>query len=470
MKRQIFLFHMGTLLAALLFLLAFNGLVLHIVFSFYQEQAVPAADSRSDQVQGTLDGWPENSRDWKELDRQLETFGYQLMVEEEQKVLYSSLDGFQRDLYDHIAPAASWPETGTLSIQDQGIFIIGRQCGDAVLVAMMEPRIPEMFGRPRPQNEALFLSYLIGGFFSIVLIGGFSFLCTRYQVRQMLRPVNALSQAAQRVERGDLSTPVDYQGQNEFSGVCAAFDHMQEHLLAEREKNARYEQARTDLVAGISHDLRTPLTSVKGYLKGMRDGVANTPEKQRQYLDIAYRKACDMERLLQRLFYFSRLETGSLPLFLQEMDLGDFVSRFVQEAEQELSQSGGRVELHMAPAPHPVRADPEQLLRVLNNLKDNAVRYGGAAPLVLTLTVWRQRDRECIRFGDNGPGVPEEQLPHLFEQFWRADQARSTKGGEGAGLGLYIVKHIIQAHGGTITATNDGGLMFEIALPCGEVK
>ena len=263
MKRQIFFFHMGTLLAALLFLLAVNGLVLHVVFSLYQAQAVPAADSRSDQVQGTLDGWPENSRDWKELDRQLETFGYQLMVEEEQKVLYSSLDGFQRDLYDHIAPAASWPETGTLSIQDQGIFIIGRQCGDAVLVAMMEPRIPEMFGRPRPQNEALFLSYLIGGFFSIVLIGGFSFLFTRYQVRQMLRPVNALSQAAQRVERGDLSTPVDYQGQNEFSGVCAAFDHMPEHLLAEREKNARYEQARTDLVAGIYHDRRTPLTSVK---------------------------------------------------------------------------------------------------------------------------------------------------------------------------------------------------------------
>ena len=470
MKRQIFLFHMGTLILALLFLLAVNGLVLHVVFSVYQKQAVPAADSRSDQVQGTLDGWPESSRNWKELDRQLKTFGYQLMVEEDQKVLYSSLDGFQRDLYDHIAPEASWPETGTLSVQDQGIFIIGRQCGDAVLVAMMEPRIPEMFGRPRPQNEALFLSYLIGGFCSIVLIGGFSFLFTRYQVRQMLRPVNALCQAAQRVERGDLSTPVDYRGQSEFSSVCAAFDHMQEHLLAEREKTARYEQARTDLVAGISHDLRTPLTSVKGYLKGMRDGVANTPEKQRQYLDVAYRKACDMERLLQRLFYFSRLETGSLPLFLQEIDLGNFAAQFVRETGQELAPSGGRAELRMAPAPHPVKADPEQLLRVLNNLKDNAVRYAGAEPLALTLTVWRQRDRECLRFADNGSGVPEEQLPHLFEQFWRGDLARSSQGGEGSGLGLYIVKYIIQAHGGTITAKNDHGLAFEIALPCAEVE
>ena len=347
---------------------------------------------------------------------------------------------------------------------------MGRQYQDIVLVAMMEPQMPEMFGQPRPQNEAAFLSLLVSGLLAIAVIGLLSFLFTRYQVRQILRPVNALVQAAQRVESGDLSTPVGYQGEDEFSGVCAAFDHMQQHLLTEREKNARYEQARTDLVAGISHDLRTPLTSVKGYLKGMQDGVANTPEKQALYLGIAYRKACDMERLLQRLFYFSKLETGSLPLFLESADLGAFVAQFVREAQQELAPSGGQVLLRGAPCPHPVHIDPEQMLRVLTNLKENAVRYAGASPLVLTLTVWRQRDRECIRFADNGRGVPEDQLPHLFDQFWRGDQARSSRGGEGSGLGLYIAKYIIAAHGGTIQAKNDHGLVFEIALPCVEVE
>ena len=130
--------------------------------------------------------------------------------------------------------------------------------------------------------------------------------------------------------------------------------------------------------------------------------------------------------------------------------------------------TGGRVELHRAPGPHRVRADQEQLLRVLTNLKENALRYGGMDPPVLTLTVWRQRDRECIRFADHGGGVPEDQLPHLFEQFWRGDQSRSSRGGEGSGLGLYIVRHIIQAHGGDIRAENDGGLVFTIALPCPE--
>ena len=112
-----------------------------------------------------------------------------------------------------------------------------------------------------------------------------------------------------------------------------------------------------------------------------------------------------------------------------------------------------------------MRVDEEQLLRVLNNLKENAKRYAGAQPLVLDLSVRREGDKACLRFADNGQGVPEEQLPHLFRQFWRGDQARRSQGGEGSGLGLYIVKYVVEAHGGTVTAENDGGLVFAISLP-----
>ena len=470
MRRQIFLFHIVTLILSLMLLLGVSSGSLHLVLRVYQQQSVPAADSRSDQAQATLNSWPEDSEDWIALNQELAELDYQLVVECGHQIVYSSLDGVQAELYNHISADASWPENGTLLLQDQGIVIIGRQYESVLLVAMMEPRMPEFFGQPRPQNEAAVIAFLISGLVAIGVIGIISVVFTHYQVRQILRPVNALVQAAKRVEEGNLSTPVDYRESDEFAGVCDAFDHMQQHLLEEREKNAHYEQARTDLVAGISHDLRTPLTSVKGYLKGMRDGVANTPEKRELYLDIAYRKACDMERLLQRLFYFSKLETGSLPLFLSGADLGEFVAQFAEEVGQELAPAGGQVILKGTPASHPVCIDPEQMLRVLNNLKDNAVRYAGAGPLVLTLTVWRQRDRECIRFADNGRGVPEEQLSHLFEQFWRGDQARSSQGGEGSGLGLYIVKYIIEAHGGTIQAKNDHGLVFEIALPCAEVE
>ena len=333
------------------------------------------------------------------------------------------------------------------------------------LVAVTVLARPAGPGQPRPWMETMTLSLFLSGGAAIVVILLTNTLFTRYQLKKLLQPVDALARAAGRIETGDFTQAIDYQGRDEFAPVCAAFNRMQEHLLAEQEKNAAYEQARTDLVAGISHDLRTPLTSVKGYIKGLRDGVAQTPERQRQYLEVAYRKACDMDVLLQRLFYFSRLETGNLPLFREEADLGEFVSRFAAEAGPELEQAGGTVKLSVSPGSHPVSIDPEQLYRVLSNLKDNALRYAGADRPAISLTVERRGEWERLRFADNGQGAAEEALPHLFEQFWRADQARSAKNGEGAGLGLYIAKYIVEAHGGTITARNENGLVFEISLP-----
>ena len=347
----------------------------------------------------------------------------------------------------------------------EGAIWLDRGMGELELVGIAAPAHPAVGARPRPRTEALTISLLLSGGTAIVVILLLNTLFTRYQLKKLLQPVDALTRAAGRVEAGDFTQAINYSGRDEFAPVCAAFNRMQEHLLEEQEKSAAYERSRTDLVAGISHDLRTPLTSVKGYIKGLRDGVAQTPERQRQYLDVAYRKACDMEVLLQRLFYFSRLETGNLPLFREKSDLGDFAARFVSEAGPELEQTGGKIQLVVSPGPHPVSIDPEQFYRVLNNLKDNALRYAGDGALIISVSVERRGEWEQIRFADNGQGVPEEALPHLFEQFWRADQARGSKNGEGSGLGLYIVRYIIEAHGGTIQAKNDGGLAFTILLP-----
>ena len=349
------------------------------------------------------------------------------------------------------------PEEGTLWIQlDEGMM---------ELVGFAVPARPAAPGRPRPWMETMTLSLFLSGGAAIVVILLLNTLFTRYQLKKLLQPVDALARAAGRIEAGNFTQAIDYQGRDEFAPVCDAFNRMQEHLLAEQEKSAAYERARTDLVAGISHDLRTPLTSVKGYIKGLRDGVAQTPERQRQYLEVAYRKACDMDVLLQRLFYFSRMETGNLPLFREEADLGEFVARFATETRPELEQAGGEITLELSPGPHPASFDPEQMCRVLSNLKDNALHYSGADRPVISLTVERQGERTYIRFADNGQGVPEADLPRLFDQFWRADQARSSRNGEGSGLGLYIARYIVEAHGGTITARNENGLVFEISLP-----
>jgi signal transduction histidine kinase len=453
---------MLTMIATTAALLAANGLTIYWLSDYYRQQGDTVANGRASQVQELLVGSAAQAHDWYQLDQSLQALGYRLAVSRNGAVVYSSLEPFQEQLYRELAFR---PADGSVSTQREGVLTIVQRCGDCVAVAMSSPLTVQMFGRPRLRSEIILICVLVSGATAFGVILLFSLLFSRVQVKRIMRPINALADAAQRVEHGDLSTPIDYQGQDEFSAVCAAFDHMQSHLLEEREKNLAYEQARTDLVAGISHDLRTPLTSIKGYIKGLRDGVANTPEKQAQYLDVAYRKSCDMDRLLQRLFYFSRLETGNLPLFLVSTDLAAFVARFAKETQEELAHLGGEVILTTDGAPHPVLLDEEQMYRVLTNLKENALRYGGVAPLRLTLEVTGQEDRAVLRFADNGHGVPEEQLSHLFDQFWRGDQARGCGRGEGSGLGLYIVKYILAAHGGSVQAHNDQGLVFTMTIP-----
>lgn len=464
-KRHLFIYNTISVLVALVAMLVVSSVATHFIADNYQHQSLSSVSKEASQVQQLLQGDSLALHDWPQLNRQLQQLGFSLQVSKGDRPIFSSLDPAQSRLYREVGAHTQWGQSTPLIIQNPGGTMVGVVRDGYTIVSLSLPPTSFFLGSRRQPGEIAVLSMLISGAVAIVIIVLFSLLFTSRQVKKLLEPVNALAQAARRVEEGDFSQTVDYGGRNEFSAVCAAFNHMQKHLLAEQEKTAAYERARTDLVAGISHDLRTPLTSVKGYIKGLRDGVAQTPEKQARYLDVAYQKACEMDVLLQRLFYFSKLETGNLPMFLQPCDLGDFVRRFAHEAAVELEQAGGALEPHIFPYPHPVQLDPEQFFRVLNNLKDNALRYAQAQPLRLTITVWRQGNMECIRFADNGQGVSQESLPHLFEQFWREDQARSSKNGEGSGLGLYIVKCIVEAHGGTIRAYNDQGLVFDIALP-----
>jgi signal transduction histidine kinase len=300
----------------------------------------------------------------------------------------------------------------------------------------------------------------------VALIVLFGRLLTRKMAWRVLRPLEELTDAAERVKNGNLSVPIAYSGSDEFSYVCTTFNQMQEHLKNEREKNAAYERARIDLIAGLSHDIRTPLTSVKGFIKGLRDGVANTPEKQEQYLSIAYDKACDIDMLLQKLFYFSNLETGKFTLSRTDEDLGVFASEFTESVQNELFILNIEIAADVTSVPHPVQIDTEQMRRVLLNLVENAVKYVQSEPRKITVSVWRENNMEHLLFADNGQGVPEEHLPHLFERFWRGDEARRTQKGDGSGIGLYIARRIVEAHGGRIEALNNNGLQIEIYLPC----
>ena len=295
------------------------------------------------------------------------------------------------------------------------------------------------------------------------------FLLSRYfshrMVDRFMIPISKLVDGAGRVQKGDLSEMIYYSEENEFSTICNSFNDMQRSLSRERERSRAYEQSRVEMIAGISHDLRTPLTSLQGYLKGVLDGVANTPEKRERYLRVAYEKAADIDILLSKLFLFSKLETGNMPYDFQLIELHQFLEHFVrQEREEYGDQIAGLSYENYAPDVI-VELDADQMRRVLENVIQNSVKYKKDGPPMITVEVYRAgQDIVFLSISDDGSGVDQRDLPHIFENYYRGGENKSCAM-EGSGLGLSIVRYIVEAHHGSVRAESNDGLEIIISLP-----
>ena len=310
------------------------------------------------------------------------------------------------------------------------------------------------------QRNEFLLFFGLDGIICIIVLVFISQIFTKKLTDHIMEPLDALSEGAKRIKGSDLSQDIIYTGDMEFEDVCDTFNDMQKHILEEQEKNRKYEKARTDMIAGISHDLRTPLTVIRGTIKGLMDGIASSPEKQNQFLQAAYRRTDDMDMLLNQLFYLSKIETGNMPISLQKLEISEFLQNYVQ-AKQELMENGKEeMTLDTKGIKADVLVDPEQLQRILDNLLENSRKYGEIIPLKINIVLSKTPMGLSICFKDNGVGVPEEKLPYIFEEFYRGDESRNKK--EGNGLGLYIVKYLAGAMGGSVRAENADG--FEVCL------
>lgn len=282
-------------------------------------------------------------------------------------------------------------------------------------------------------------------------------------VQYIMKPLEALENGAKRIRENILTEQIAYRGDMEFEGICDTFNDMQAHILGEQEKNRKYEQARTEMIAGISHDLRTPLTAIKGTIKGMLDGVVKDETQQEKFLQIAYRRTEEMDMLLNQLFYISKLQTGNMPLDLQPTDLVSYIWHYAKNKSKVID--GDRIQLSVECTQESIVAeiDREQLQRIFDNLFENSQKYAQAEPVKIVIGVER-RNKDClIRFADNGTGVPEEKLGLLFDEFYRVDESRSRR--DGNGLGLYIVKKLTEAMHGNVSAGNRNGLVIEFTFP-----
>lgn len=286
---------------------------------------------------------------------------------------------------------------------------------------------------------------------------------TRRMNRVVLEPVELLVDGAKRIQDGNMEEEIDYQGEAEFERVCQSFNDMQRTILENQKQREKNEKARTDMVTGISHDLRTPLTSIQGYIKGVLDGVADTKERQGKYLKTAYDSTREMNVLLQKLFEFSRIESGQMPFHMVRADLAEFTSVYIAQKEEMADPENVTFSLKVGQEAMPeINMDVEQIPRIFDNLLENSMKYAGTRPVEIEISVFATETEVVLEWNDHGNGVPEDKLPHIFERFYRCDEARKEKG---SGVGLYVVNYIMEQHHGRVGAENDGGLKIRLLFP-----
>lgn len=279
----------------------------------------------------------------------------------------------------------------------------------------------------------------------------------------IMHPLNILSKATERIKRNDLSTDIDYKGYMEFEEICTTFNEMQHHLLNAQEINQKYEKARADMIAGISHDLRTPLTAIKGSIKAILDKVCHSNEQQQKMLEIAYHRTGDMDRLLNHLFYLSHLETGNIKPQLNPTNISEYLDDYVRYMNSIFDISKVKINLYDNINNIEVLIDNELLRRIFDNLVENSQKYANICPLLINITIDKKENWIDICFGDNGIGVPQEKLAYIFDEFYRADESRNNQSGNG--LGLYIVKCLTESMNGKIKAENANGLHIHLLFP-----
>ncbi|MGE4277847.1 MAG: sensor histidine kinase [Lawsonibacter sp.] len=302
-------------------------------------------------------------------------------------------------------------------------------------------------------------------FISILLTNRF---LTKFVFQKIEQPLDILADGVRQISEGNLEHRIDYKREDEFSPVCADFNEMAARLKASEERTQQHEQSRKELLVGVSHDLRSPLTSIRAYVEGLLDGVAKTPEAQRGYLETIKGKAEDIDRMLAKIFLFSKMELGEYPDNPELLRLDDEVRQLIRAVGAEYEEKGLLLSTGSL-VPAAVSADPEQLRRVLVNIMENSVKYKTKDMGILTISLREENGGYRLSLCDDGPGVPEDALPHLFEVFYRSDPSRQNPN-RGSGLGLAITANAIQRMKGTIEAKTgeNGGLEIVICLPKAE--
>jgi len=305
-----------------------------------------------------------------------------------------------------------------------------------------------------PQIRAIVVQIVIM-FVAVIIIAAVILIVWLY--RSILYPLDVLKKATEEIRKGNLDYSISGNPDDEIGELCCDFEEMRIHLKELMDMRDQYEDDFKELIGNISHDLKTPLTAIKGYAEGIMDGVADTADKRSKYLKTIYTKAGDMTSLVEELSLFSVIDRNAMPSNYKEISISSYFNDCIDEISLDLELKNIHIKyVNKVDMSVKVSADVEQLKRVVNNVITNSVKYLGKDTGRIIVKLSSDKDVVRISIEDNGIGIAKKDLPFIFDRFYRADASRNTARG-GTGLGLSIVKKIIEEHSGTIWAESEEG-------------
>ena len=323
--------------------------------------------------------------------------------------------------------------------------------GSAFIVSNVDDLLPEVRSMVK---EMMFLGVMI------LVVAGVTL--TVWVYRSILSPLNKLQEATKQIRDGNLEFTLDVDADDEIGHLCQDFEEMRIRLKENAEEKIQYDKESKELISNISHDLKTPITAIKGYVEGILDGVASSPERLDKYIRTIYNKANDMDRLIDELTFYSKIDTNKIPYTFSKINVSQYFKDCVDEVGLDMEARG--IELgyfNYVDEDVTVIADAEQMKRVINNIISNSVKYLDKKKGIINIRIKDVGDFIQIEIEDNGKGIAAKDLPNIFDRFYRTDSSRNSSQG-GSGIGLSIVRKIVEDHGGRIWATSKEGIGTEI--------
>lgn len=426
-------------------------------------------------VEKVAEETPEKLKDISYLDeinRELEEKYSYLIVRKEEELIYNGNSQNESAIEEKLpkyndAPTQNAQSGFYLEGEEQALvkqidfkFTDGSR-GSVFLVTVMERILPEIRG------------IVMDLFISIVLILVFTAgMLTIWIYQGIINPIRKLEVAAQNITAGNLDFTIESDGKDEIDKLCQSFEEMRRRLKESAEEKVSGEQENKELISNISHDLKTPITAIKGYVEGIMDGVADTPEKHDKYIRTIYNKANEMDTLISELTLYSNIDTNRIPYNFNRINVSDYFEDCVEEVGLDLEDKNIRLTyVNNVERDVLIIADPEQIRRVINNIIGNSIKYMDKEQGIINIYIRDVGDFIQVEIEDNGKGIASKDLPYIFDRFYRTDASRNSATG-GSGIGLSIVKKIIEDHGGKIWANSkeeNGTIMYFVIRKYQEV-